>query len=414
MSTISEEGARQLLELDKVDLLFALQELAIPGMLSGAFLFYKDGQEYSEPPDKVLGLIEAILSRVEEIAPYAKKAMDAYHREDELLLRIQKLERALGPFVRAAGPPDLDRYFYRCIIHKKDVDVARKLLGGYSRNVISERARGTEAAENEHTRPSSEPCPRCIEEGGRYRCDLQPDSALLEREEMPQNCRLQRCSILSAYLGAELERLRSENAQLNGQQSAVRDMAASEVDDLKEEIAARDARIIELERENSKLRRVLGPFSRAVISEDRDFCKVIIHKSDILEARAALQGKATPEGPTHRCMVCGWKGSAEDAGRHADEAHPDEGVVPMVCRGSHQTRTSRWIPVAEEDPEEDTLVFVANMDASFKSITIGMFNGQRWRTYNGVGIYVTHWMSLPFPDWPEKGEDAPGEGEDAD
>jgi hypothetical protein len=127
------------------------------------------------------------------------------------------------------------------------------------------------------------------------------------------------------------------------------------------------------------------------------------------KARAALQGKATPEGPTHRCMVCGWKGSAEDAGRHADEAHPDEGVVPMVCRGPHQTGISRWIPVAEEDPEDDTLVFVANMDASVKSITIGMFNGQRWRTYNGVGIYVTHWMSLPFPDWPEKGEDAPGE-----
>ncbi len=68
--------------------------------------------------------------------------------------------------------------------------------------------------------------------------------------------------------------------------------------------------------------------------------------------------------------------------------------------------SARWTPVSEDDPEEDMLVFVANMDASFKSITVGMWNGQRWRTWNGVGIYVTHWMELPFPDWPEADEGA--------
>jgi hypothetical protein len=52
------------------------------------------------------------------------------------------------------------------------------------------------------------------------------------------------------------------------------------------------------------------------------------------KARAALQGKATPEGPTHRCMVCGWKGSAEDAGRHADESDENAIVItPEAMRG---------------------------------------------------------------------------------
>lgn len=77
------------------------------------------------------------------------------------------------------------------------------------------------------------------------------------------------------------------------------------------------------------------------------------------------------------------------------------------ARAALTRKSHRWIPVSEDDPEEDMLVFVANMDASFKSITIGMFNGQRWRTWNGFGIYVTHWMSLPFPDWPEEGAAAP-------
>ncbi len=81
------------------------------------------------------------------------------------------------------------------------------------------------------------------------------------------------------------------------------------------------------------------------------------------------------------------------------------------ARAALTRKSHRWIPVSEDDPEEDMLVFVANMDASFKSITIGMFNGQRWRAWNGVGIYVTHWMSLPFPDWPEEGAAAPKEGE---
>lgn len=48
-------------------------------------------------------------------------------------------------------------------------------------------------------------------------------------------------------VNVQVSRLRSENAQLQGQQSAVRDMAASEVDDLKEEISIRDRRIAELE-----------------------------------------------------------------------------------------------------------------------------------------------------------------------
>lgn len=99
---------------------------------------------------------------------------------------------------------------------------------------------------------------------------------------------------------------------------------------------------------------------------------------------------------------------------HDSRCYDPKGAVEAIrpyVRGeaAPQSESPRWIPVSEDDPEEDTLVFVANMDASFKSITIGMFNGQRWRTWNNVGIYVTHWMELPFPDWPK---DAPQEGED--
>jgi DNA repair exonuclease SbcCD ATPase subunit len=147
-----------------------------------------------------------------------------------------------------------------------------------------------------------------------------------------ENARLEEMSVdlrdMSAAKDARIAELKSENAQLNGQQSAVRDMAASEVDDLKEEIAARDARIIELERENSKLRRVLGPFSRAVISEDRDFCKVIIHKSDILEARALLPEAGEKGAPEEEYTEPGHGfGDAicESCGREIPHDYDDEG-----------------------------------------------------------------------------------------
>lgn len=80
-------------------------------------------------------------------------------------------------------------------------------------------------------------------------------------------------------LRAEVSRLRSENAQLQGQQSAVRDLPASEVDDLREEIAtdaekvrllleqvsrlqadlaARDFELEALSRENGQLAEMLA------------------------------------------------------------------------------------------------------------------------------------------------------------
>ena len=89
-------------------------------------------------------------------------------------------------------------------------------------------------------------------------------------------------------LEAENVGLRSEVMRLRGQQSAVRDMAVSDADDLRQENAAKDARIADLVA-------ALRPFAQGTMISYGDGVAMLITEEHIGKARAALQA-APKEG----------------------------------------------------------------------------------------------------------------------
>jgi hypothetical protein len=86
-----------------VRLLFALEELSIPGEEYGiVFQVWKDGKCYRALPEAVRGVFERLLSKMEEIAPDARKALDAYHNEGSLRRTIESLQKELADAKAAA------------------------------------------------------------------------------------------------------------------------------------------------------------------------------------------------------------------------------------------------------------------------------------------------------------------------
>lgn len=245
-------------------------------------------------------------------------------------------------------------------------------------------------------------CPHVLKRGGLcvgsviYGCKLQPNRSYREERNSAKCVFGQACQLRQDYAEAEVSRLRAAVAWQ------------------KETIAVLDARIVDQEAEVARLRDENGRMKGA-IEQGNPLFRDVLENCNALRARAwkaearaveleaALSDLVTSIVPQEINSV--------EYGRYKTLACSSPNAVEKA-RAALARKSHRWIPVSEDDPEEDMLVFVANMDASFKSITIGMFNGQRWRTWNGVGIYVTHWMSLPFPDWPEEGAAAPEEGEE--
>jgi len=140
-------------------------------------------------------------------------------------------------------------------------------------------------------------------------------------------------------------------------------MAESDAELVARLIRQRDEKIAELEAENARLKectsiegleallRAFRDTLKAKDDENASLRAALEHLADgidaalnqgridekavseeMQEARAALGG-----GDTHRCLICGWEGPSDDAGRHADEAHPDEGAVPMTGEAAPQS-----------------------------------------------------------------------------
>ena len=82
----------------------------------------------------------------------------------------------------------------------------------------------------------------------------------------------------------QVSRLEAEIIRLRGGQSAVRDMAESEADDLREEIAARDRRIAEMEEALRDVVTAYGPMYKDLDGP----AAVLIFERSIKKARALL------------------------------------------------------------------------------------------------------------------------------
>ena len=84
-----------------VHILFALEELSKwPDLTEMPFGVYLDTEHevapkpLMVPPSRMTGIFEALHRHVEEIAPSARKAIDAYYREDSLEREIKELKEA--------------------------------------------------------------------------------------------------------------------------------------------------------------------------------------------------------------------------------------------------------------------------------------------------------------------------------
>lgn len=69
-----------------------------------------------------------------------------------------------------------------------------------------------------------------------------------------------------------------------------------------------------------------------------------------------------------------------------------DSTIPSV---GHQ-ESDRWIDASAQLPDDDRAVLVHVVDVS-DPVWLGYWDGESWRTVEGMRVEVRHWREIPLP-----------------